>query len=839
MWEFLQWWMTLLLLGWILFPLTYKLFSTLPNRGYGFSKTIALILGAYLFWIFVTFGLLPNQPASALGILFLLIIVGILIYKSSGEDTPFSWVKKNWREVLFVEILFLFAFGMWTFIRASNPHIVGTEKPMELAFINAILRSPAFPPADPWLSGYAISYYYFGYVIVAWLIQLIGTNSSVAYNLSVAMVFALVASNAQCILHALLASRKIRNLNMNTENGRNPFSFRMGVITLLAPLCILVVSNAEGFLEILHNKGLFWDNTYTQSSVWEWFDIRELNKPPTPPFILEPEGTGRVWWWRASRVLEDTTALGESRDIIDEFPYFSFWLADLHPHVLSIPIILLLIGVGISMYHTSWYEISTHINLRKWYRMPIFIFISLIFGILAFTNMWDVPICMLFVFGVLLLNILRHRSLNFSDIRTTAFFTIISVVNGVIFVIPYFLGFASQAGGLLPSMIFFTKDSHFLVMFFPLLVLITIYLLSLKRELRFVYRSTAIVLVLLIISFLGMFFLAGLFGGVPSWILNNSFFRNIIGTRLNEFQQAANAFLGVFQTTSFSELISKTFSNRLLQPGVISFTALLGILCWSRWLTRFHDTQKVAGDLEVISTHEDIFLLFTVSGLTIVLIPEFVYLRDAFGWRMNTIFKFYYQAWIFWGLASSVALAALWIDWRGRFHQLVLFICFIAVGTGLVYPFFTLRERIKQSTQTSLTLDGNDYIARYYPDLSKAINGLIHLPYGTILEAVGGNYTNYARIATLTGYPNVLGWPGHEMQWRGGVREIGSRESDIRQIYEISDWGTTQELISKYNIRYIIVSDLERSTYIVDENKISSNASQVFASPQINIYAVY
>ena len=51
----------------------------------------------------------------------------------------------------------------------SNPEIVGTEKPMELMFINGIMNSPTFPPRDLWLSGFAISYYYFGYVMASML----------------------------------------------------------------------------------------------------------------------------------------------------------------------------------------------------------------------------------------------------------------------------------------------------------------------------------------------------------------------------------------------------------------------------------------------------------------------------------------------------------------------------------------------------------------------------------------------------------------------------------------------------------------------------------------------
>jgi len=79
------------------------------------------------------------------------------------------WLRQEWRLVVECGGALFAGFCRLAFVRAANPEILGTEKPMELAFINAILRSPTFPPHDPWLSGYAISYYYFGYVIVAML----------------------------------------------------------------------------------------------------------------------------------------------------------------------------------------------------------------------------------------------------------------------------------------------------------------------------------------------------------------------------------------------------------------------------------------------------------------------------------------------------------------------------------------------------------------------------------------------------------------------------------------------------------------------------------------------
>ncbi len=91
-----------------------------------------------------------------------------------------------------------------------------------------------------------------------------------------------------------------------------------------------------------------------------------------------------------------------------------------------------------------------------------------------------------------------------------------------------------------------------------------------------------------------------------------------------------------------------------------------------------------------------------------------------------------------------------------------------------------------------LSLDGTAYIGSYAPDDLSAIYWLRQAPDGVIVEAVGGSYSGYARMATYSGLPNVLGWPGHESQWRGGAVEMGSREADIETIYQSSRWEDTK-----------------------------------------------
>ena len=172
----------------------------------------------------------------------------------SGRDKPkdlAKWLREKRKLVIFHELLFLAAFLLWAVVRGANPEISGTEKPMELAFINAIYQSPDFPPNDPWLSGYSISYYYFGYILVAGIMKLIGTVSGTAFNLAVALVFGLAASTSSGILYNLLLMREIHlGISISPKRLR-----RVLLLSLLAPLFILVCQQCRRLIGSTAFKG--------------------------------------------------------------------------------------------------------------------------------------------------------------------------------------------------------------------------------------------------------------------------------------------------------------------------------------------------------------------------------------------------------------------------------------------------------------------------------------------------------------------------------------------------------------------------------------------------------
>jgi uncharacterized membrane protein len=218
--------------------------------------------------------------------------------------------------------------------------------------------------------------------------------------------------------------------------------------------------------------------------------------------------------------------------------------------------------------------------------------------------------------------------------------------------------------------------------------------------------------------------------------------------------------------------------------------------------------------------------------------PEFLYLRDNFGYRINTIFKFYYQAWIVLSIAAAYGIVVLLRNMRGRWDIPFILGLIILLGIALTYPALSILNKTNNFRPAfGYTLDDFERVQRENPDEAAAITWLRSAPDGVVAEAVGGAYSSYGRISIYTGLPTVLGWGNHEGQWRDQALQ-GSRQSDIETLYKNNDWVTTQDILNRYNIRYVFVGGLERSTYQVNEEKFNRFLKPVFQQGNVTVYEV-
>ncbi len=819
--QMLSWYCIFLFLGLVSFPLTSLIFSKQQNKGFAFSKIVGLLGWGYVYWITNIFGLLTNTLVGVVSALLVVVLINAALYRKQ-KDTIKQAIKENGRTYLIIEVLFLAAFVVTCLTRAMAPNLTGTEKPMELAFINAIIKTPQFPPGDPWLSGYAISYYYFGYLQVAMLAILSGVSGGIAFNLAISAWVGLICITAFGIAFELLCSY-FAHRKKNERGIRK----KIGWFALLAPFLLLVASNAEGGLEMLHASGTFWQTDaegVQHSDFWEWLDIQELNEPPAVNEQWEPQRTGGTWWWRASRVISDYDGAGNFREVIDEFPAFTFYLADLHPHVLSIPFFLLCIALSLQLFmddgawlieSKSWKDVlHTH---QYWIS-------TLILGSLLFMNTWDFPAGLGLYILVFVLMVFKQTKWSWTALLEIIWKVILLVIGCVLLYLPFFLGFASQAGGIFPSLLYSTRGAQFGVMFFPFLALLFIYLIWVNRRKAAPDRKIALyvfVFLLVLILFMLLFPFSRQIA-VGFWNGMQSLFGGF-ETKLAQAMQNAQSFAAIYNAADIPSLMRQTIQRRLQDPT----TVILLIVCIFlvvRYLFRRKKEEEGNANLEEVNTEKPVhefvnFLILLGAGLC--LIPEFIFLGDVFQTRMNTIFKFYFQAWILWSIAGSFALVVLWDalkGWKGILFKACMIVVLLI---ACVYPFFLYRDRIRNTDHTTWTLDGTAYLEYSNPGDLQIIQTLQTLPYGVVAEAVGGSYSGYARIATNSGYPTVLGWPGHEMQWRGGVTEMGLRQSDIQYLYETPEWSLAEMILERYNIRYVVVGNYERTTYDVDEEKFT------------------
>ncbi|HQE92524.1 MAG TPA: DUF2298 domain-containing protein [Anaerolineae bacterium] len=819
--QFLSWYLTLQFFALAGLPLAWAWLRRLPSRGYAVAKALGLLLTGAVFWWGGILHLWGNTTSAILVSAGLVFAVGWWAMRRQWAEIR-PWWQAQRTFVLVTEALFLGTLALWTMVRASQPQLetAGGEKWMEIAFLNAVLRAPQIPPHDPWLSGYAISYYYLGYFLLGMLTRLSALPATVAFNLGCAGWFALTAVGAYGIVYDLLERRAV---------------FR----SLLAPLLLLLTGNAEGLLEVLHARGLL------PVRFWTWLDIRNLNTAPQPPFSWKP--TRFFWWWQGSRVLTDYAPWGDRVEIIDEFPAFSFILGDMHPHVLALPFVLLAVALALHLYRTIS---EKEFGVTLWRRFTPLIGYALVLGALGFLNTWDFPIYWaLMVGGIIVARYARATPTSEETRRPWAqFFDVVwttvpeGFVLGVLSVLlyfPFWYALRSQAGGVLPNLFNATPWPQFVVMFAPLLVPLLGVIVGAARKagVKGWWAPAGGVGLVAVIALLGLLVGAGAAYPYLQSVLHHEPIQGLSIT---------------------PEMVIAAIKTRWMQPWVglalASGVAAVVLALFSRQSSVVSAQSSVSSSespptsYSLLLTPYSFPALLALIGLLLTLAPEYVYLQDVFMARMNTIFKFYFQAWVLWSLAGAWQLA-LWLEPRparvksSGWRYAVTAISCLLIAVGLVYTVLAVPARAEEHGKP-WTLDGAAWLATSQPADYAAIQWLNANVAGApvIVEAPGDQFRAYVyegRVAALTGLPTVLGWAGHERQWRGNYDEPAQREKDLETLFTTLNQDEARLILHHYNVSYIYVGPLERERYpAAGLAKFAAMFPAVYQSKDVTIYRV-
>ncbi|MEP7200838.1 MAG: DUF2298 domain-containing protein, partial [Chloroflexota bacterium] len=797
-----KWFLVLELLGLIGFPIAHRLFAGLPSRGYAFAKPLALLLVGYTFWLLGSFHFLMNAT-SAVVFVTLAVTCASAYLAWRDRDALREFWRNNRALIIATELVFVAFYLLWVVFRAYNPDLNYTEKPMDLLFLNALMRSPDFPPRDPWLSGFAISYYYFGYLMMSLLARLSGIAASVAFNLALASIMGLAASGAYAIGYDLIALKsQIANLHPEPVEGRKSQIVTL-TFPLLAALFVVVIGNLEGVVELANAHGV------GSPQVYQALDIRNL--PPTHQSATwMPDDNW--WWWRASRVLAT-----KDLEVIDEFPFFSFLISDMHPHVMALPFALMAVALALTtLVRSSKSEVQSSTSASNLQYLISNFHYPLILGALGFLNSWDFPTYTGLV--VLAFAINRYRMLGMSGKlwRDVMRFSLFVGGAGLMLYLPFYLEFSSQAGGIkfvdffgvrttFPQTILFWGFFFFIVVSFV------------------VSRSSAIVTAFARDTRWWFF-------GAPALV---------VIAFVMAFQWWAAAIAAIVLTTIIVLLLQ--YVNPHLAPQAATAEVLINPPLRPRPRVGLGGAYPIAPDESTArdksgsSDDATTFALLVLAvGFALVFLVEFVFIKDSFGSRMNTVFKFYYQAWILIALASAYLVFEIatrkipnpaqaspiptvaWALW------LALFVILFA-GT-LVYPIAAFATQTNQLQVVQFnpddkpykpTLDGTAYMQKYHAADAAAIAWLRdHAPPdAVIVEAVGGQYSDYGRVAVQTGIPTILGWAGHELQWRGNGDEGARREPDAQIIYTSRNPDELRALLTTYGVTHVFVGELERARY--------------------------
>ncbi len=834
------WWLVVELLGVVALPLTLALFHKFSDRGYIFAKSLGLLIVAYVAWLLASLHLVI-QSALAIWIITFIALAISIVALVLRRTAVMQFFREHSAIILIEEGLFTLAFGAFVGVRMLNPDLWqpwnGGEKTMEFAFLNAILKSPYFPPYDPFFAGGYINYYYYGIYLVGVLIKLTGIASEVAFNLAVPTLFALTSVNAFSLAFNLSNRRHpTSNTQHSTSNIHSRVSnhaFIRAVITgLLAALFITIIGNLDGFVQIAEGIGKAANSDFHSSIIGVDGLVNMLLGAPA--VLLQGKSLPPFDYWRSSRVIPFT---------INEFPLWSFLFADLHPHMIGIPFTLLALaltahiivpraasdqsgadldgsgelatplgGAPLHLRGMGLYLNNPDTSLRPLMSSVLLGFVlALVLGAIAVINTWDAPTYLGLALGALLLRQYWSKGARANWLPTLISAAVIGALSIALY-LPFFSNYKALFVGL------GVTDQHT-----DLQPFVIMWGLFLFVALSFVFGEIA----------------RRTRGNSPSRFVQVVARHALRFPRLLELDALIRPSLDAAQRGHENgvawgvklALIALTLIT-LASIGLLAFgLTTIAMLIWPFAFSAVLLTRRNIEPRVAFSS----WLAFWVFA--ILLGVEIIYLQDFLGgeWkRMNTLFKFYVQVWVLMSLLAALALPELWVrvNARAGFFSFVWQSALVVlVAASLVFTFAGITARINDRFPSAAmrppvgTLDGLAYmsVASYnWPDERHpiemrydldAIHWLQQNVVGTpvIAEANVGYYREGGlRVSSYTGLPTLVGMHQGEQRY---ADDVGARDGLARDFFNTRDSARAMELIRELHIHYIYIGQLEQITY--------------------------
>lgn len=759
----LVWFLAIEVMGIIVFPITFRLLPILKDKGFSIAKPFSMVALGLLSWLLSTTGLLaPNTYVLYLLFLF---IACLSIWSACKQLAPIRrFIKLEWKTLIAAETIYIVVFASFALIRYFDPAIDHTEQPMDFAFLTSSMHAEASGALDPWMKGLGISYYYFGYWIFGNLGNFTFSDPEIAYNLAMATIPALL-------------SLTIFGLSLNLI----PAGIKWFVPIVFAAFSAIVsvfLSNFYGVLAFMKHNALGSDG------FWQTICIDGM-KANVDTVVDSWRPTEFWWWFKSTRIInffgEQCNSIGLDYTIT-EFPFFSYLLGDMHPHVMSAPFIVMFLIICLNIVRKE----STS-KLDTGSLAPVFM-AGLTIAAVTFMNMWTLPT----LIAVLTASLGIRKILGYEK-RILPILAILigTLCFSAILLLPYLMHFSTSVSGLYPSPIQ-TGLTHGITFWGPLFIVLVPYVVWEFAQSKIFCRWKTILSVGTLIA-------------TGPWLIRYS--------------------------------LSNSFADN--GPGMIGFALPLTILIL---ISAIAATSRATSE----QFSGKVATLYLLSlGFLLILLPELIYVGDVYDSRMNTIFKLSYQGWVLLSLCTGYVAYFWFTKVRSSVgkvrvaHRIWGLTSIVALLLGLYYAPAAAFTKASESPYQSR--NGLIFLRSQDPGMYEAINfARQNIDSGEgILESVG-EWGTAGIIAGSTGLTNIVNWPGHQQQWRKDSLEIDKRTEDVRTIYLTENATLAKSLLGLYEVRYILVSQKEIRAYGIEGMKKFENiGKRIYGGPEgLRIYKV-